>query len=370
MHMGSPRKSGRKGSGYRSPGPSLAETMCFRSLGRLESILDNAMVVSTRIISLRHYYVAFILLAVGLTSSCGGAGIQDFFKPGLALTSSSVDFGRVVVGTSKTSVITVSNPSAAGSPSILVSKVSVKGAVFSHTTTPAWPLTLKPGQSAHLAITFSPKATGTAKGTLIISVEGSTPAAVTLMGDGLAPGQLAVSPTAMNFGSVAVGTSKNLTGTLRASGSEVTVSSASWNGLGYTVSGITFPVTIPAGATRTFAVTFAPQTTAASNGQVSFLSNATNSPLAGTFSGMGTQTAQHSVTLSWSASASPVIGYYVYRSTMSGSYGSPLNGAPQSALMFVDNTVASGMTYFYVVAAADSNFQQSLLSNEVVAVIP
>src|SRR5579885_2625167 len=57
------------------------------------------------------------------------------------------------------------------------------------------------------------------------------------------PGTLAVSPTTLSFGNVNVGSSSSLTATLSASNADVTVSSASWNGTGYTVSGITFPVT-------------------------------------------------------------------------------------------------------------------------------
>lgn len=352
---------------YESPGPPFAGIMYFRSLGRLDSILNNVL-VGIRVTS-RHY-IALVLLAVALASSCGDAGLRDLSKPSLTLTSSSVDFGGVAVGSSKANAITASNAWAVSSPSIMVSQVSVTGPGFSATTTPVWPFTLEPGQSANLAITFSPKSSGTANGTLTISVPGSTPATVTLTGHSLAPGQLAVSPTATNFGSVTVGTSKNLTGTLSAGGAEVTVSSASWNGPGYTVSGITFPVTILAGKAKTFTVTFAPQTSETSAGQVSFVSDATNSPTVETFSGTGTQTAQHSVTLTWNASPSPVIGYYIYRSTTSGSYGSRLNGTPQSALTFDDNTVANATTYFYVVTGVDSNSQQSMASNEVTVVIP
>jgi fibronectin type 3 domain-containing protein len=174
----------------------------------------------------------------------------------------------------------------------------------------------------------------------------------------------------MNFGNVNVGSSKNLTGTLSAGGADVTVSSANWSGLGYSVSGITFPVTILAGKTKTFTVTFAPQTTGTSNGQVSFVSDATNSPTVETFTGTGSQASQHSVTLTWDASTSPVVGYYIYRRTSSGSYGAPLNPTPQAALTFDDDTVANATTYFYEVRAVDSDSQLSVPSNEVTAVIP
>jgi Abnormal spindle-like microcephaly-assoc'd, ASPM-SPD-2-Hydin len=338
----------------------------------MKSVFDNVRSVRIRVTARQYVWIGLAVLAACLTSSCGGSGTAtpNAFKASLTFSSSSVDFGGVSVGSSKTNTITVSNASETGSPSITVSQVSVTGAAFSAATTPVWPFSLEPGQSASLVITFSPKSSGTANGTLTVSVEGSTPATVNLTGDGLAAGQLSVSPTALNFGNVTVGNSKNLTGTLSAGAADVTVSSASWNGNGYSVSGITFPVTVLAGKSKTFTVTFAPQTTGTSAGQVSFVSDATNSPTAETFTGTGTQAAQHSVSLTWNASTSQVIGYYIYRSTTPGSYGAPLNGTPQSGLTYTDSTVSNGTTYFYVVTAVDSHSQQSAYSNEATAIIP
>ncbi|HZQ66938.1 MAG TPA: choice-of-anchor D domain-containing protein [Terriglobales bacterium] len=193
---------------------------------------------------------------------------------------------------------------------------------------------------------------------------------VPLSGNGLAPGQLGVSPSSMNFGTVTVGTSQAQTGTLTAGASDVNVSSASWNGLGFTLSGITFPVTVNAGSSRSFTVTFNPQAAGTSSGQVSFVSDATNSPTQVTLSGTGAQPVQHSVDLSWNPSTSQIIGYYIYRSNSSGSYGAPLNSTPQAGLSFTDSSVQSGSTYYYVVTAVDTNSQQSIHSNEAVAVIP
>src|SRR5277367_2147873 len=78
-------------------------------------------------------------------------------------------------------------------------------------------------------------------------------------GGGTGAGQLAVSPTTMSFGNVAVGSNSVKQGALTAGSSDITVSSAAWNGQGYSLSGITFPVTVPAGQNVPFTVTFAPQ---------------------------------------------------------------------------------------------------------------
>src|SRR5712692_11564089 len=119
---------------------------------------------------------------------------------------------------------------------------------------------------------------------------------------------LTLSPATLDFGSVSVGSSQNQTGTLGAGSSDITVSSADWNGQGYSLSGIAFPVTVAAGQSRSFIVTFAPQITGRSSGSISFFSDASNSPITEALMGTGIQPMQHHVSLSWTASTSPVIG--------------------------------------------------------------
>ena len=84
-----------------------------------------------------------------------------------------------------------------------------------------------------------------------------------------------------------------------------------------------------------------------------------------------TATAQaHSATLSWTASTSTVVGYNVYRGTVSGGPYSRVNGSLVTALTYTDTTVLGGQTYYYVTTAVDSSGTESVFSNEVPAVIP
>jgi Abnormal spindle-like microcephaly-assoc'd, ASPM-SPD-2-Hydin len=183
--------------------------------------------------------------------------------------------------------------------------------------------------------------------------------------------QLAVSPSSLDFGSVLVGDSKALPGTLTASNASVTVSSAAWSGEGYAVSGITFPTVVPTGQTLSFTVTFAPQAAGSSAGSINFVSSASNSPEAETFSGYGSQSSTHSVNLSWSPSSSPVVGYNVYRGTRNGGpYPVKLTRSPQSNTSYDDVTVQSGMTYYYVATAVNSDRTESSYSNQTTAAIP
>lgn len=320
--------------------------------------------------------LAFALIVAVSASSCGGGNAStppagnSTQTAGLALNSSSLDFGNVSVGSSKTNSISLTNSSAAGGPSVVVPQISISGAGFTMST-PTLPISLAASQSARISVTFSPSAGGAATGSLSVTVQGtSQPISVPLTGTGLTPGQLGVNATSMNFGTVTIGSPQSQNGTLTAGGSDVNVSSASWSGQGFSLGGITFPHTVKAGSSTSFTVTFDPQVAGAASGQVSFLSDATNSPTLVTLSGAGAQPAQHSVSLAWNPSLSQIVGYYVYRGTTSGSYGPPLNSTPQTALTYNDFAVQSGQTYYYAITAVDSNSQQSAFSNEAVAVIP
>jgi len=79
-----------------------------------------------------------------------------------------------------------------------------------------------------------------------------------------------------------------------------------------------------------------------------------------------TSTGIHTVLLSWSASAGAT-SYKVYRGTTQGSY-SPLLTLG-NVTSFMDTTVVSGQTYYYVVTAVNSN-GESGNSSPLTAVVP
>jgi Abnormal spindle-like microcephaly-assoc'd, ASPM-SPD-2-Hydin len=184
---------------------------------------------------------------------------------------------------------------------------------------------------------------------------------------GLSTSVLVVSPSTLNFGNVAVNKAKTMSGTLTADNSDVTVSSAEWNGEGYAVTSITFPVTLTAGQSVSFDVTFSPPSTGSFAGTISFLSNASNSPSTETLSGGGVP---HTVDLTWDPSTSQVMGYNIYRGTHSGGPYSKLNSSLLDGTSFTDGGVESGGTYFYVAKSVDANSRESSRSNEAKVVIP
>ena len=184
-------------------------------------------------------------------------------------------------------------------------------------------------------------------------------------------GELAVTPASLSFGKVPVGQKASKTGTLIAGDSSIKVMSANWSGEGYSVSGIVFPVTVAAGQRVSFKVTFAPPKAGGSPGNISFVSDASNSPHGERFNGSGTaQSGQHAVTLAWRATSSAVAGYNIYRGVAPKGPYAKMNTAPHPAPTYTDASVQPGRTYFYMTTAVDKKGRESKFSNQVQVTLP
>ena len=84
-----------------------------------------------------------------------------------------------------------------------------------------------------------------------------------------------------------------------------------------------------------------------------------------------TATMSHSVSLTWTASASAnIVGYNVYRGTASGGTYAQINSQLVTTISYTDASVTAGQTYYYVMTAVDANNDQSSYSNQVQAIIP
>ena len=301
-----------------------------------------------------------------LNISLSGTGVT---AGSLTPTSSSINFGTVQVGSNVSQNETLTN---SGGSSVTISQATPSGSGFSVSGLNT-PLTLNAGQSTTFSVIFTPGSAATATGNVSITSDGSNPSlAISLTGTGsTVPGQLAVTPNSINFGSVVMGASQSQSATLSANAAAVTVSSISGlNGSEFSVTGIAFPLTIPAGSTVSFTTTFTPQASGSGSANVTFTSNASNSPAILSLNGTGTTPVQHTVDLSWTASTSVVVGYNVYRGTQSGGPYSKLNSVLQASTNYTDSTVQSGQTYYYVTTAIDATSVESGYSNAAQAVIP
>jgi len=209
-----------------------------------------------------------------------GTGVQG----ALIANPSSFNFGNVLVGGNGTQTFTLSN---SGTASVTISAASASGTGFSITGLSV-PLTLAAGQSTTFGGQFAPSATGSASGSVSITSNApGSPLPIALSGTGVQP-QLAAIPSSASFGSVVTGTSNSQTIKLSNGGTaSVTISQATVSGSGFSLTGITVPLTIAAGSSATFNVGFTPSAAGSVTGAVSLVSNAPNSPLAIALSGTG-----------------------------------------------------------------------------------
>jgi len=286
----------------------------------------------------------------------------------LSASAPTLSFNSVQVSSSATQPETLTNT---GGTTITISQASVSGNGFSISGL-SLPLTLIAGQSFTFGATFAPTTGGSASGTISLTSDASNATlTISLSGTGTVPGQLSVSPSTLDFSSVVVGQSKNMTATLSATGSNVTVSSASASTSEFTLSGVSFPFTINAGQSKAVTATFTPQSSGTASATISFASNASNSPTSESLTGNGTAPPPHNVDLSWAASSSTdVVGYNVYRATVSGGPYTKINTALNATTAFVDNSVQAGQTYYYVTTAVDGTGLESGYSNQVKTIIP
>lgn len=292
-----------------------------------------------------------------LDVSIAGTGVKS---ESLSPSPASVSFGSVAVGNSSTTSVVVTNSRSSG---VNLNGLQTSGSSFS-VSGPGMPMTLSGGQSITISVTFAPQAAGPAAGSAFISGPGLM---IPLAGTGSAvAGQLTISPAALNFGSVNVGSSTTQPSSLSATGGSVTISSASLNNAQFTVTGLSFPLTLNAGQSVAFDVVFAPTSAGSDAAALSFTAN--GSPQGNeSLNGTGVQT-QYTVNLSWTASTQ-VTGYNVYRGTAPGSYVK-INSALDPNITYIDSSVVAGTTYYYAATAVNSSGQESGYSTPVTVAIP
>ena len=151
----------------------------------------------------------------------------------------------------------------------------------------------------------------------------------------------------------------------------VSITKISASGKGFSVSGGSNMVLAPSQAV-TVSVGFNPVAAGKATGTLSVTSDALSaSTVRIALSGSGdARSGKHSVALSWQASSSPTMGYFVYRSAKGNGTLSKLNAGLIDSTSFTDSTVVSGETYLYVVTSVNSSNIESAASNEITVTIP
>lgn len=291
----------------------------------------------------------------------------------LSLSSSSLNFGAVVDGTSKSLSVTLTS---SGSAPLVISSDAVSGSGFALGAA-VLPATLNPGQTLNLPVSFSPKAAGASSGILTIksnSTANTTSIAVSGTGNATTSAQYSLSTSSLSFGSVADGSAKSLPIVLTSSGTApLTVKADALSGVGFTVSSSSpLPVTLNPQQTIQFVINFEPTQSNSVSGSLKITTNATTAGTASiALAGSGVSAA-HSVALSWKAPSTtgdPVVGYYVYRA-VSGGVPTALNYSANVSTSYLDTTIEAGTTYVYEVKSVDASGVQSASSNNFTVSIP
>jgi hypothetical protein len=195
-------------------------------------------------------------------------------SPEIEALPPSVDFGAVPAGKTGTAAVRVRNR---GPAPLVVQSASAAPAAF-RISDLSGPVTLNWGETRELSASFTPGAAGAAEGTLSIRSNDPKRGTLTipLKGSGVATANPAiqVQPASLDFGSVTVGQSKDLTLTLVNSGGS-TLSVSAWtssNGK-FTISGATAPIQLPPLARQDLKVRFQPEAAGAQSGTVTIASN-------------------------------------------------------------------------------------------------
>ena len=228
-------------------------------------------------------------LTVGLSGTAVAPGQ-------LAANPTSLSLGNVQVGTNQTQTETLTN---SGGANLTISQATVTGTGFSYTGL-SLPLTLAPNQSTTFGAAFAPTSAGISNGSLSITISGSsTSFAIALSGTGVTPATLSATPASLTFTNVQVGQSSTQTETVQnTGGSNAQISQVAASGTGFSISGITTPVTLTPGQSASFSLTFAPQSAGSFSGSVPIASNASNSTLSITLSGSAIAQSQGTLSVS------------------------------------------------------------------------
>ncbi len=298
-----------------------------------------------------------------------GAGVAKEAAGYLSATPLRAEFQNVAVGTHNTESIQLTNTGAAR---LTISDVKTTGNGFSVSGL-ATPLSIAAGDTAQLRVGFLPESVGSSSGTVVLtSTASDSHMTIVLSGTGVGSSRvLDVSPASVAFGNVLVNGSATQEFTLKNEGnSNLSISGGSIKGTGLSAMGVA-PGTLEPGQSTVVTAEFAPKTAGSITGGITILSNASNGgsitvPVTGT--GV---VATRMVKLQWQPSSSTgVIGYYAYRSTVSGGPYTKVVGSLIAGTSYSDSNVISGTEYYYVVTSVGADGNESTYSAQAVVSVP
>ena len=201
----------------------------------------------------------------------------------LTLAPIALDFGTVQLGSTSTLPLQITNTS---STPATFNSITATGDYTAAGTCPTSGNTLAPNTTCTEQITFTPTQTGTRAGTIAVSTSLSTlPIIAPLTGIGI-QSHLQITPSALNFNSIAIGASANLTLTLANTGNGPVTNLALTITGDYAVTAPCSTTTLTPGSTCPVTITFTPTALGPRTGTLTIASSDTSSrallPLTGT----------------------------------------------------------------------------------------
>ncbi|MFY9559139.1 MAG: choice-of-anchor D domain-containing protein [Terriglobales bacterium] len=214
-------------------------------------------------------------------AGCGGAG-----GPAVSLSTTALNFKKVPIGqTSAPQNVMLTN---VGTATLNISSITASGDfAISNNTCGA---SVAAGANCTVSVTFTPTKKGARKGTLTFNDNApGSPQTVALSGTGQS---ITVSPTSLNFGTVAVGNTSSQQDVTVANVGPTTVTFTGFAFAGtaagdYLISANTCGATIAPGANCSVGVEFKPTTTGKRNAKLNVKNNGGGSPASASLTGTG-----------------------------------------------------------------------------------
>jgi Abnormal spindle-like microcephaly-assoc'd, ASPM-SPD-2-Hydin len=225
--------------------------------------------------------VGMAILLLGLVPVEVGATTSQ-----LAWAPTILRFGATVVGQTETLPVILTN---SGQTSATISGITASNSEFAASSL-SLPLVLLAGQSVELSVSFTPTVMGWTGGAIkFISSAANVILSLEVRGTGVSSEAVTATPSIVSFGQVAIGTVSTVPVVLTNARSwKITFSALQTTGVGFSINGSAFPLTLDGGQSVTLNISFAPQGTGTTAGSL-FISGAGRAiPL----SGIGTASGQ------------------------------------------------------------------------------
>lgn len=238
--------------------------------------------------SFRLFRIGFACLTAFVMVGCMGVTGKPTTKTetsaNLDVSPSSIDFGNVAEGATGQQTVSIANT---GSASAKITSAALTGAGFS-VKGMSLPLTIGAGENANFSVLFAPTSAGGASGSIALTTNlKGAPVTIPFKGNGTSS-DVAATPSSASFGDVVLGNDSTQSMELKASGSvDVKITKVTTTGTGFSVSGLTVPLTLKPGSTASFVTAFKPTAAQSESGTITITSTAADSPLTIAVSGKG-----------------------------------------------------------------------------------